>query len=124
MTQPLNSPLLLFYPTSPVHVRDVCLLLEKLTGWRCTAVVYQPLTKVAPGIREALQQHGVDYIDLPNDNVALENVLPRDATALLLGIVVDQFALDLFAWAKQLAKPVIGIEEVAQLALNQLGINN
>jgi len=124
MTQPPNSPLLLFYPTSPVHVRDVRLLLEKLPGWRCTAIVYQPLAKVAPGIREALQQHRVDFVDLPDENVALEDVLPANATALLLGIVTDQFALDLFAWAKQLAKPVIGIEEVAQLALNQLGINN
>jgi tetratricopeptide (TPR) repeat protein len=124
MTQLLNSPLLLFYPTSPVHVRDVRLLLEKLTGWRCTAIIYQPLARVAPGIEEALQKHGIHYIDLSDEDIILESALPANATALLLGIVADQFALDLFAWAKQSAKPVIGIEEVAQLALNQLAINN
>jgi hypothetical protein len=117
------SPLLLFYPTSPVHVRDIQLLIEKLPGWRSAAVWYRPLARVTPGIDDALDQQGITYFDLNGDAV-LENVLPVDATVLLLGIVADRFALDLFAWAKQLHKPVIAIEEVAQLALNQLGINN
>src|SRR4026209_388316 len=123
MTQPLNSPLLLFYPTSPVHVRDVCLLLEKLTGWRCMAIVYQPLARVAPGIGAALSEQGIDVIRIDQES-EIEKQLPNETAILALGAVFESFALDLLAWAKLRQIPVIAFQEVAQLALNQLDINN
>ena len=123
MTQSLSSPLLLFYPTSPVHVRDVRLLLEKLSGWRCTAIVYQALTRVAPGIAAALFEEGIDSIRIDRES-DFDERLPSDATILAIGAVFESFAIDLFAWAKFQQIPVIAIQEVAQLALNQFDINN
>jgi SAM-dependent methyltransferase/tetratricopeptide (TPR) repeat protein len=118
-----DSPLLLFYPTSPVHVRDIRLLMQKLPEWRCITVLYRPLARVAPGIDLALRQQGIHFIDLDADP-ELQEALPGDVSALVLGAVFENFALDLFAWAKKQSLPVIAIEEVAQLALNQLDINN
>jgi tetratricopeptide (TPR) repeat protein len=123
MPQPANSPHLLFYPTSPVHVRDMQKVLGKLSGWRCTAIVYQPLARVAPGIAAALSAQGVESIEIDQET-ELEKYLSSDAAVLALGAVFESFALDLLAWAKSRQIPVIGIEEVAQLALNQFDINN
>jgi tetratricopeptide (TPR) repeat protein len=123
MTQPLTSPLLLFFPTSPVHVRDMQNVLGKLSGWRCTAIVYHPLARVAPGIAAALSAQGIDSIEIDQET-ELEKHLSSDAAVLALGAVFESFALDLLAWAKSRQIPVIGIQEVAQLALNQFDINN
>src|SRR5688572_31470993 len=123
MTQPLNSPLLLFYPTSPVHVRDIRQVASKLSGWRCSAVVYLPLARVAPGISAALSDQEIDSIEIDQE-WEFEKQLPNDPAILALGAVFEPFALDLFAWAKLRHIPVIAIQEVAQLALNQFDINN
>jgi tetratricopeptide (TPR) repeat protein len=87
------------------------------------AIVFQPLTRVAPGIGVALSKHGIDSIDL-NQETDFEKHLPNDTTLVALGAVFESFALDLLAWAKQRQIPVIAIQEVAQLALNQFDINN
>jgi SAM-dependent methyltransferase/tetratricopeptide (TPR) repeat protein len=123
MSTKSDSPLLLFYPTSPVHVRDIRLLMQKLPGWRCIAVVYRPFARVAPGTDAALNQHGISYVAL-DGNSGFEEKLPGDTSVLALGTVAQHFALDLFAWAKHCGLPVVAIEEVAQLALNHLDINN
>jgi SAM-dependent methyltransferase/tetratricopeptide (TPR) repeat protein len=123
MSAKSQSRLLLFYPTSPVHVRDVGLLTEKLPDWRCKAILYNPLARVAPEIDSACRQHGLEHVELVG-NVDLDKELPGDASALLLGAVFEHFALELFVWAKERSVPVIAIEEVAQLALNQLDICN
>jgi tetratricopeptide (TPR) repeat protein/SAM-dependent methyltransferase len=123
MTQQPNSPLLLFYPTSPVHVRDLQQVIRKLLAWRCMAIVYQPLARVAPGIGAALSEQGIDSIEIDQES-EFEKQLPNDTAILALGAVFEPFALDLFAWAKLRHIPVIAIQEVAQLALNQFDINN
>lgn len=123
MIQQSVSPLLLYYPTSPVHVRDLQQIVGKLSGWRCQAVIYNPLARVAPGIAATLQSEAVDAIKL-NQDPDLENQLPKDTAILALGAVFEPFALDLFVWAKRRAIPVIAVQEVAQLALNQYDINN
>ena len=53
MSHSTGSQFLLFYPTSPVHVRDLRQVISKLPGWKCQAVVYEPLARVAPGIAAA-----------------------------------------------------------------------
>ncbi len=119
-----NSPLLLFYPTSPVHIRDMQLVLDQLPGWRCTAIDYRPLEKVAPGIDISIQHcQKMSGVELER-NSALETKLAADTTVLALGAVFEPFALELLAWAKLRQIPVIAIQEVAQLALNQFDINN
>ncbi len=123
MTQPSNSPLLLFYPTSPVHVRDMQQVIQKLLGWHCIAIVYRPLARVAPGIAAALYEHRIASIEIDQES-AVEKRLPNDPAILALGAVFEPFALDLIAWAKLRHIPVIAIQEVAQLALNQFDINN
>ena len=119
----LTQPLLLFYPTSPVHVRDLRQVIERLPGWNCRAVVHEPLSRVAPGISMALQEHGLQALtlDMCSD---IETLLPVDTAVLILGAVFEPFALDLLAWAKLRRIPAVAIEEVAQLALNQNDINN
>lgn len=119
----MKSPLLLFYPTSPVHVSDFSLLVAKLPEWRFVAVLNRPLAQVAPGIDLALRKHAIEYVALDAVSNA-EDRLPRDTAVLLLGAAFEIFALDLMAWAKQRAVPVVAIEEVSQLALNRMDINN
>lgn len=120
---PADAPLLLLYPTSPVHVRDLQAVTKRLPGWRCQAIIYQPLSRVSPGIAAAVDGQGLVAITLDHDS-DLDARLPSEAAALLLGAVFESFALELFAWAKLRRIPVVAIEEVAQLALNQFDINN
>src|SRR6185503_7729319 len=122
MTQQTNPPLLLFYSTSPVHVRDMLLLARHLPQWRFVGVLYRPWAKLNPGIEAACRQHEFDYVALDHE-AALDKELPP-ASALILGTSVDVFALELLAWAKHKALPVVAIQEVAQLALNQCDMNN
>jgi 2-polyprenyl-3-methyl-5-hydroxy-6-metoxy-1,4-benzoquinol methylase/tetratricopeptide (TPR) repeat protein len=123
MTERSDSPLLLFYPTSPVHVRDIRLVIDKLFGWRSAAIVYNPLARVSPGVDVALANEGLDAFKFDGET-DLKTCLPGDTTILALGAVFEPFALDLFAWAKCRQIPVIAIQEAAQLALNQFDINN
>src|SRR5262245_45807108 len=123
MIRQSNCPLLLFYPTSPVHVRDMQQIIQTLAGWRSTAIVYRPLARVAPGIAAALSDQGIDSIEVDQES-EIEIRLPRSVSVLVLGAVFEAFALQLFAWAKSRQIPVVAVEEVAQLALNQFDINN
>jgi tetratricopeptide (TPR) repeat protein len=87
------------------------------------AIIYHPLARVAPGIGVMLQEQGIDSIEVDKKS-ELEKQLPDDTTIMTLGAVFEPFAVDLFAWAKLRQIPVIAIQEVAQLALNQFDINN
>ncbi|HEV8720204.1 MAG TPA: methyltransferase domain-containing protein [Candidatus Binatia bacterium] len=104
-------------------MRDVQQVIHNLLGWRCVAIVYQPLARVAPGIAAALSEQGIDSVEVDQES-EFEKQLPNDTAILALGAVFEPFALDLFASAKLRHIPVIAIEEVAQLALNQFDINN
>jgi tetratricopeptide (TPR) repeat protein len=119
----LDSSLLLFYPTSPVHVRDLLPVARERPEWRILAVVNDPLARVAPGIRAALDEYGIPSIVFDGDH-DLDASLPEDVSLLFIGAVFEPFALELFAWAKRQTIPVAAIEEVAQLALNQNDICN
>jgi len=123
MTPQPNPPLLLFYPTSPVHVTDMRLVMQHMSEWRFVGILYSPLANRTPGLDVALRQCEIDYLEL-DEAAALANELPADTTVLVLGTAVDYFALDLMAWAKQRERPIVAIEEVAQLALNQRDMNN
>ncbi|MBI5107542.1 MAG: hypothetical protein HZA62_02230 [Rhodocyclales bacterium] len=120
---PSASPLLLFYPTSPVHVRDMRQVAGKLVGWRVQAVTYESLADIAPGIARALDEHGIAAV-IAGDDHALDASLPDETSVLVLGAVFEPFALELFAWAKLRSIPVAAIEEVAQLGLNDNDISN
>ena len=113
---------LLFYPTSPVHVRDFAKVGGYLPGWRTLGIEYRPLARVAPGISDALAEQGVDAFQVNNE--AELDSLPNTRLVLAIGAVFEPFALELLAWAKRRCARVIGIEEVAQLALNANRINN
>lgn len=117
------SPLLLFYPTSPVHVRDFLPLRARLAHWSALAIVNPPLAGVSPGIDGALTESGLPALSVA-PGASLAETLPGDAAVLLLGAVFEPFALRLLAWAMRRNVPVAAIEEVAQLGLNQADINN
>ncbi len=116
-------PRLLFYPTSPVHVRDLRQVTAKLPEWRYQAILYEPLARVAPGIPAMLQNEGFEAITL-EQNADPESQLPCNAALLVIGAVFEAFGVELCAWAKRRRIPVVAIQEVAQLALNQNDINN
>ena len=123
MSDSTGSQFLLFYPTSPVHVRDLCQVISKMPGWKYQAIVYEPLARVAPGIPAAIAGEGLPSITL-DDGSDIEKLIPNEVAALILGAVFEPFALLLCHWAKQRNVPVVAIEEVAQLGLNQFDINN
>jgi len=98
-------------------------VMQALRGWRCQAIVYQPLALVSPGIGVAAREQAVETIEI-EQNPNLDEQLPSATSVVALGAVFEPFALDLFGWAKRRQLPVIAIQEVAQLALNQYDINN
>jgi hypothetical protein len=119
-----SRPLLLFYPTSPVHVGELASVLARLQGWTCSAVLPAHLAKIAPGIDAALANANIDCIVPDPDPARLSELLPRGTAVLLLGAVFEPFALELAAWGKTHGIPVAAIEEVAQLGLNATDISN
>ena len=123
MSQHSDSPLLLFYPTSPVHVHDIQLVMQHMLEWRFMAILYKPWARRTPGIDVVLVEHEIDFLAL-DEAAVLASDLPTNADVLVLGTAVDYFALDLMTWAKQREIPIVAIQEVAQLALNQCDLNN
>lgn len=119
-----DRPHLLFYPTSPVHVRELASVLTQLPRWKCSAVLHPDLATISPGIDDALALADFDCIVPGPDPARLDDLLPKDASVLLLGAVFEPFALELAAWAKAQSIPVAAIEEVAQLGLNATDISN
>lgn len=117
------SPLLLFYPTSPVHVQGMREIARRLPGWRIQAVTYGPLAQIAPGIARALCDQNIPAIGLA-EGQAPGTGFPGDVSILVLGAVFEPFALELLFWAKTRNIPVAAIEEVAQLGLNDFDISN
>lgn len=115
--------LLLFYPTSAVHVRDWQQVFRALAGWKILALVYEPQEYFAPGILAALREQGVPT-QVVERGYDFDALLPQDASVVVLGAVFEAFGLDLIRWSKMNGKPVAAIEEVAQLGLNQDEINN
>lgn len=118
-----DSRLLLFYPTSAVHVRDWQMVFRRLVGWRVLALVYAPQEHFAPGILAALREHGTPT-QIIERGYDFDKLLPETASVVVLGAVFEAFGLDLIRWSKIRGTPVAAIEEVAQLGLNQNGINN
>jgi tetratricopeptide (TPR) repeat protein len=120
---PSDSPLLLFYPTSPVHVRDFRQVVSKLVGWRFQALAYEPQLRLVPGISAVLLEQRTKTLTLDKGS-NLDTELPTNVSILVIGAVFESFVLDLIAWARFRSIPVAAIEEVAQLGLNQNEINN
>jgi hypothetical protein len=114
---------LVFYATSPSHLRALDRLREALDGWRFVVLEPVSLRQIAPGIETAAKAHGFECIALesPDDVDRLGSLL---RTVIGFGAVFEPFALKLFVWAKERAMPVVAFEEVAQLALNDCRINN
>lgn len=115
---PSDSPLLLFYPTSPVHVRDFRQVVSKLVGWRFQALAYEPQLRLVPGISAVLLEQRTKTLTLDKGS-NLDTELPTNVSILVIGAVFESFVLDLIAWARFRSIPVAAIEEVAQLGLNQ-----
>jgi hypothetical protein len=61
--QPQRS-LILFSSQPSACARYICLVARKITRLDCKAIVYQPFAAIAPGIKTALQQNGIDYYEV------------------------------------------------------------
>lgn len=114
---------LLFYPTSPSHILNLNLLAARLNGWRILCLISVFASDNSPGIIGATRRSGYDYVlfDKPDD---LTNLLPEKVSVVMLGAVFEPYALELFLWAKLEGMPVVAVEEVAQLSLNDIELNN
>lgn len=115
---PSDSPLLLFYPTSPVHVRDFRQVVSKLVGWRFQALAYEPQLRLVPCISAVLLEQRTKTLTLDKGS-NLDTELPTNVSILVIGAVFGSFVLDPIAWARFRSILVAAIEEVAQLGLNQ-----
>jgi tetratricopeptide (TPR) repeat protein len=114
---------ILFYPTSPVHVRNISPVIEALPDSRLALIVSASLRSTSPLLEhEALASgHGVFPAASAED---LARILDTGADVVLIGAVFEPLALELIRLCLASGIPVVGIEEVAQLSLNQLEINN
>ncbi|MBT0664538.1 hypothetical protein KI809_09530 [Geobacter pelophilus] len=119
----LTKNCLLFYPTSPVHVYNLSLIAEKLPDWNITCVISENSMRLSPGIAAALDRSRFENIVIERVD-QLSELLPDDCTVVMLGASFEPFSLELFAWAKVRAIPVVAVEEVAQLSLNNCELNN
>jgi tetratricopeptide (TPR) repeat protein len=113
---------LLFFPTSPVHIIHFTLIMEKLKDWNFVGVVFS-FMKYIPGIKENFARYGINNIEI-EETGSLSSRLPDKISLVLIGAAFEPGALELFVWAKLRQIPVIAIEEVAQLSLNDLDMNN
>lgn len=92
--------MVLFYPTSPVHVRDLRQVGDRLPRWLFLAVLNETLASIAPGIDALLAAAGINSVTADPGSAQLADLLPQDAAVLLLGAVFEPFALELMAWAR------------------------
>lgn len=115
---------LLFYATSPVHLKALAHLRTALVGWELLVIAPLSLADIAPGIAEAAEHRGfpVHRLRSPRELDALDLAPGRGVVAF--GAVFDALALTVLAWALERGLPTVAIEEVAQLALNDCWINN
>jgi tetratricopeptide (TPR) repeat protein len=114
---------LLFYPTSPVHIANLKLIADKLLGWKVVCVVSENSLRFSPAIADALIRFKFEQIVVRKGS-NLSDLLPDDWTVVMLGAAFEPFSLELFTWAKARALPVVAVEEVSQLSLNNGELNN
>ncbi|MGD9504995.1 MAG: tetratricopeptide repeat protein [Syntrophobacteraceae bacterium] len=115
--------ILIFFPTSPVHISNFKAVSEIMEGWRMIGLSHSPMNRYIPGLNEAFEKNGFEYI-IVDDASSLNSLLPEETSLVLIGAVHEICAIELFIWAKQKLIPVAAIEEVAQLSLNNSEIYN
>ncbi len=123
MQNSVEKKILIFFPTSPVHISNFVAVSRILEGWRTLGVSYSPMNSHIPGLNEAFEKNGFEYV-IVNNASFLSGLLPEETSLVLIGAVHEICAIELFIWAKQRSIPVAAIEEVAQLSLNNSEIYN
>jgi tetratricopeptide (TPR) repeat protein len=113
----------LFMPTSPVHVASLALLRKHLSDWRFCCLLINPRPHYANGIQERCQSEGIEFVEATSRDDFETFIIPLP-DVVGIGAVFETWAVALFAWAKHHALPVIAIEEVVQLGLNNKEIDN
>lgn len=94
-----------------------------MKSWHFVGLFYSKFEYYIPGIKEALVNRGVEYIIVDNpDQISRKVTLNPDI--VLIGAAHERCAMELFIWAKLNCIPVVSIEEVAQLSLNDFDLNN
>jgi len=94
-----------------------------MPDWEILCVVSENSVRFSPSITAALDRVGFERLFVDSGS-SLAALLPNDCTVVMLGSAFEPFALELFAWAKVRGLPVVAIEEVAQLSLNNCELNN
>ncbi|UCH92874.1 MAG: hypothetical protein JSV88_21615 [Candidatus Aminicenantes bacterium] len=116
-----SNPTVLFYPTGIVHFRNLEILKKNLSGFRFRVILEPWVNKKAPGVLQNIEKQDwvmVEKGQLPGKG--WENV-----DILFLSMAYpNPFRLHLVYEAAKRNIPVIAIEEVNQLALNQGMINH
>ena len=118
-----KEKLLLLFPTSPVHVNNFSLLFDKLPAWKFLGICFAPMQNKIPGIIDHFKSNHINYIEIENIN-SLSEKLTDNISVVIFGAAFDLFATELFLCVKERHIPVLAIEEVAQLSLNNMEINN
>ena len=109
------NPIIVYYPVGTVHMRNLDLLAEALPDFEFR-VFYPRQTWFAPDeVRKYPYEHAFD-----RDGKIPAELFDGDVRALILSIAaVEGTIAKLITAAFERGIPVIAIEEVIQLALNQ-----
>lgn len=114
---------ILFYPTSPVHIRHMAKLMDYLSEYGLHGILNTELNKRIPGLESMFLKKGITFDKLKSTR-HINHCLASDVSALFIGAVFEEFAIELFVQAKVRHIPVFAIQEVAQLSLNNMQMNN
>lgn len=117
----ITKPVVVYYPVGTVHMRNLALLAQALPDFRFRVFYRTRQPWFAP---DKVQHYPYEHVYDLDDRPAPE-LFAGDVWALILSIAaVDRLIADLIEGAFEREIPVIAIEEVIQLALNQGVINH
>ncbi|MGE5340261.1 MAG: hypothetical protein ACM3SY_02160 [Candidatus Omnitrophota bacterium] len=116
------KPIVLFYPTGIVHMRNLEILRKSLPGFRFMVIVEPWLSETAMEALNVIDKQ--DRVIIENNRLPAE-VWKRGVRMLFLSMAYpNPFRLHLVYEAISRSIPIVSIEEVNQLALNDGIINH
>jgi hypothetical protein len=121
ITSSKHKQVLIYYPVSPVHIRNLGILAEKLESW-IFRVIYNPNYEWFSS--DKIAQYPFNCIPFVNDKPP-EDLWTSDVRAVIMSTAqVRRQPFNLVKSALLRGIPTIAIEEVHQLALHDNRINN
>lgn len=117
-----NKPTILFYAVGTVHIRNMKILVQALPDFHFCALLREMMPWFSTKAKRDV--FGVDHFCVKEGRVD-DRIFAGNISVIILSIAaVDVWVIDLMERAHNRGIPVIAIEEVHQLAVNDQTINN